>query len=415
MKSKIAIFFYFVTIVGMLCSNTILTIAMAGLVAVALFEIEIQPFRLGFNPSLPTTFQRLMQRPDYLAVVGIFILVVFSIWNSDSVKDWHNDVIVKLPLLVLPLAFLNHPPLSQRQLAHVFYIFLGCTALASLGVGMNYALDFDAITESIRKGKSVPTPIHHIRFSLLMAFSVVVGIWLIFIQHYWKYHWEKWLIMALTAFVFVMQHILSVRSGLLVMYAALGLMAVYYVFYTRKMWLFAVIIPLMLAVPVGAYYTFPSLKNKVDYLKYDLFMFKYGNRDGFSDGQRLVSWEMGWEVWKDNLWFGTGIGDLKIALEKKYAAEYPNLSPKKPHNQFLTFAASTGLVGLVAFTMLFFVPLFYRKHYRFVVFAGFYTIMTLSLMFENTLATQFGVGIYSFFLMVLLLSKVSDTFKVSDT
>lgn len=412
MKSKITIFFYFVTIVGLLCSRTLLTIAMAGLVAVALFDIELRPLRLGLNPSLKTTFQRLFKRADYLAIVGIFVLTVLSFLNSEATKDLTNDIRLKLPFLVLPLAFLNHPRLSQRQLAHVLYIFLSCTALACLGVGINYMLDFDYITNSIYVGKSVPTPIHHIRFSLLVAFSVVVGIWLIFIKHQWKYRWERWLIIGLTSFVFIMQHVLSVRSGLLVMYAALGLMAIYYVFYTRRLWLFAVIIPLMLAAPLTAYYTIPSLKNKVDYLKHDLFMFKHGNREGFSDGQRFVSWEMGWEVWKDHFWFGTGIGDLKNELSKQYQSHYPDLEPKRPHNQFLTVAASMGLVGLMLFTGLFFLPLFYKRHYRFVVFAAFYTIMTLSLMFENTLATQFGVSIYLFFVMLLMLLKASDTLKV---
>jgi len=402
MKSKIAIFFYFATIVGLLCSRTLLTIAMAGLVAAALFNVEIKPFRFGFNPSLKTTFQRLFKRPDYLAIIGIFILALFSFGNSSETKFLIKDIVLKLPFLILPLAFLNHPKLSQRQLAHVFYIFLACTSIACLGVGINYYLDFAYITNSINLGKSVPTPIHHIRFSLLVAFATVVGFWLIFIRHYWKYNWEKWLIIGLTGFVFLMQHVLSVRSGLVVMYAALSIMAIYYVFYTKKLWLFGVFIPLMIALQLVAYHTIPTLKNKVRYLLYDLDMFKNGNRAGFSDGQRLISLSMGAEVVKENLVFGTGIGDLKTELAKQYATHYPDLKPKLPHNQFLTITASMGFVGLAAFTFLFFFPLFYHRNYRFVVMASFYTIMTLSFMFENTLATQFGLTIYLLFLLLIL-------------
>ncbi len=409
-KYELAIFFYFVCIVGLLCSRTLLTISMVGFVAVALFDVKIRPFRLGINPDLVKNIKRLFKRPDYLALIGIFLLVVVSFWNSDSTKDLMTDIRIKLPFLLLPLAFIQFPKLSSRQLAHVLYLFLICTSLACLGVGINYLLDYKYITNSINLGKSVPVPIHHIRFSLLVAFSVAVGLWLIFLRHSWKYTWEKRLIIALTAFVFFMQHVLSVRSGLVVMYAAIGVMAIYYIFHTKKMWLFAVILPLMAIVPLIAVQTIPTLKNKIGYLLYDLDMFSQGNRAGFSDGQRFISWYIGAEVIQENPVFGTGIGDLKGELTKKYAANYPDLEAKLPHNQFLLQASSMGITGLVAFLILYFIPLFYRRNYRFVLFASFYTIITLSFLFENTFSTAFGVGIFIFFVLLLMKRDVGNQF-----
>ncbi len=401
-RKEVSIFFYFLFLIALFCSKTLLTIAMIGLLAVGVFEIQLKPFRLGFNPNYWKNLKQLPRRKDLLAVIGVFLLIVLSYWNSEATADWSNQVRVKLPFLLLPLAFVQLPRLSERQLAHVFYIFLLLATLACVGTGINYALDYKYITNSINLGKSIPTPIHHIRFSLMIAFSVVAGVWLRFIGHYWLKPSEKHLIATLTGFLFVFQHVLSVRSGLVVLYAALVIMSIYFVFYTKKIKLFAIILPLLVIVPLVAVQTIPTLKNKIGYLRYDLDMFRNGNRAGFSDGQRFISWEIGGIVFQKNSTWGTGFGDLKNELANVYKTNYPDLKPKLPHNQFLLFAAGMGWTGLLAFVTLFLFPLFYKKNYRFVVFAAFYTIITLSFLFENTLSSAFGTGIYLFFLLILM-------------
>ena len=60
------------------------------------------------------------------------------------------------------------------------------------------------------------------------------------------------------------------------------------------------------------------------------------------------------EVAKQHLFFGTGIGDSRDALQRLYErGENPNLYPLAfhdgPHNQYLTFLTKLGLVGLFLF------------------------------------------------------------------
>lgn len=401
MRRELAFFFYFVFLVGLLCSRTILTIAMMGIFAIGLVEIHAKPFKIGFNPLFFKNIVHLSQRKELLAFMGIYFLIVLGAGNFNA-PDAVSNARIFLPFLLLPLGFLQLPRLSQLELSLLFFIFIILASLVCIGVGINYALDFKYITNSINLGKSIPTPVHHIRFSLLVAFSVVVGIWLIYERFFWRKPWERYLIGGLTAFLFIFQHILSVRSGLVVMYAACGLMMIYLIFLSKKMWLFAVLVPLMFIVPLTAYWTIPSLQNKVRYLLYDLDMMRHGNLDGFSDGQRFISWKMGIDIIKEKPVLGIGMANLKDNLAERYQAEYPDLKPKKPHNQFLTIGAGTGLVGLSIFLVLFFTPLFYKKHYQRPPFMAFYTIIILSFLFENTLATSVGMSCFLFFALVMV-------------
>lgn len=400
-RQKIASFFCVFYLAMMFCSPAWVSMAMIGLAATAVFDIDFRPFKFGLNRAFFKNLV-LLKRPDYLAIFSIFFIVLLSGLNSDSLDFWNKQINLKLPFLILPIIFVNLPKLNERQFSSIIYSFLIIATIAATGTMINYVMDYAYITERIHNGTPIPTPIHHIRFSILMAIAVICGIWLRYTEYVFKYNWEKHLISFLTFFLFAVAHILSVKSGLASLYIAFGLMAFYYIIHTKRFWLFAVIFPILFLLPIGAYYTIPALKNKIDYFKYDVDMFTKGNRDGFSDGQRIASLDMGWMVFKENLAFGTGIGDLKNELQIKYKKYYPDLEPKLPHNQFLLFASSSGLSGLLAFFLAFLIPFFYKKRYRFVLFAAFYVILGLSFMFETTLSTAIGTSIYLIFVLLMM-------------
>lgn len=407
-RQQVTLLFCVFYIATLFFSPAWLSIAMICLAAAAVFDVEIKPLRLGFNKSFFKNLV-LLKRPDYLAILSIFFIVLLSGLNSDSLDFWSKQVRLKLPFLILPIIFVNLPKFNSRQFTGLIYAFLIISAITALETMINYALDYAYITKRIHNGTPIPTPIHHIRFSILMAMAVVAGIWLRYTEYMLKYNWEKHFITFLTIFLFVVAHVLSVKTGLVCLYAALGLMAFYYIIHTKRFWLFAVIFPTLILLPIGAYYTIPALKNKIDYFKYDVDMFTKGNRDGFSDGQRIASLDLGWMVFKENLVFGTGIGDLKNELEIKYDKYYPDLKPKLPHNQFLLLAASSGISGLFAFIIAFLIPLFYQKRYRFVLLSAFYIILGLSFMFETTLSTAIGTSVYLIFLLLILQREQLNT------
>ena len=87
---------------------------------------------------------------------------------------------------------------------------------------------------------------------------------------------------------------------------------------------------------------------------------------------------------------GCGAGDLKHETEAIYRAEYPDLKPTLPHNQFLFAWAGTGLVGLLAFVLCFFAPFVRRLRDPYVW--CYLSVAGVSMMFEYTFETQIGAA-----------------------
>ena len=108
---------------------------------------------------------------------------------------------------------------------------------------------------------------------------------------------------------------------------------------------------LLVSVPVLAYKMVPSFYNKINYAKYELWMQRQGEaHDQLSDAGRLLSWRIGYDIWQAHPWLGVGPGNLKQEVMAVYAEDYPGVTRKRmPHNQFLSVAAGSGIVGLLVF------------------------------------------------------------------
>lgn len=392
---RIALVAYSTFLVGLLCSRTLLTVGMV-LMVVASWVTQDEAGRWAFNAQWRRPWAAL--RPTHWAMIGIWVLIGLSAFNSTNLHEWAQQWRVKLPFLVMPIAFAMLPRLSEKQFNGLLRAFVALTAVAGAGVLINYALDFEAITDSLHRGKSIPTPIHHIRFSLLVALSVVCGSWLLLHTR----DAPRWLWLALTVFNLVTVHILTVRSGLLTLYAGMGLLLVMTLWQRRQRWLVLAIVVGLPLLPLAAYWTIPSVQSKVGYMLQDLDMFRQGRIKGFSDGQRLVSLMVGWQVFQDAPHTGVGVGDLRDSMTAYYAAAYPELEAKLPHNQWLWLAASLGWVGLLAFAGLWIWPLLRVRRFLDPLWAAFYGMMFLSFQVENTLSTAFGTGIFLFFLLLLV-------------
>ena len=248
----------------------------------------------------------------------------------------------------------------------------------------------------------MPTPRNHIRFSLTLALGIIAGAYLYWEKFYLKYRWEPKMILGVTAFLFVFIHLLSVRSGLACLYMAIICLSARHVYLTRNYWIgFGVLLFLLLA-PVVAYYTIPSFKAKIAYVKYDRWI-RANDKPGedYSDSARLVSLKIGMQIGNEHPLVGIGAGNLKPEVYRRYAELYPEVEePKMPHNQFVSVYAGTGIIGLLLFLVAFLYPLFYNKNYRNPLFLGFHVIVFTSFLAENTIENSIGVAFYASYLLL---------------
>ncbi len=348
--------------------------------------------------------------------VFFFLLVLVSGLYSDDLTQWLERLRIKIPFLLMPLAFWvsTRPSTLQlnRTLYFIWFLMLGC-ALFSIGM---YLQDMEGITESISRGKSMPTPFNHIRFSLMVVFAAVIGYHLLKERFVGKFAWERSILMVGTAFLIIFTHIWAIRSGLLALYVCLVAIMLYEIWRTRKWLWLAVILVVMPTIPVVAYYVVPTFKNKVGYMMYDLQRFKEGDTAAYSDARRLRSLEVSWEAGKEEKWLGVGYGDIKATMLKEYQEHHPDLladNSLDPHNQFLYVFVGLGFVGLAFFAWAVLYPLWMAWKWDNILFACFNLIALVSFIPEYPLENQVGTAFYLTMLFFLYFAvKPKDEPKV---
>ncbi|MFK7946684.1 MAG: O-antigen ligase family protein [Saprospiraceae bacterium] len=380
-------------------SPALLTISLVSFFALAVYD--------GFfNKDFKTKWQNFISNKSYVAVTSIFVIIAYSGIYSELTPFYWDRVRVALPFLIVPFAFSSLPKLSERQYQLVLYFLLIAISIASFGTLANYLSDYAFYNKELGYGRPIPTPIHHIRFSLLIAFTITVGMWLFVKKVVYRYTWERWLILSLTGFLFIFIHILTVRSGIAVMYLTLFCLSLQYIFKTKRYILGGSVVLMIMAAPFLAYQLVPSFKNRIAYAIYDFQNMQNGNVKNFSDGERMISYEAGFQVGNQSPWFGVGIGNLNKEISQFYAKKYPELIVKRPHNQFIFFYAAIGIIGTIGFLLAFFLPFFHNYNFKDELILAFYIIMFLSFMVETTIGSAIGIAYYIFLLLLLVKHKV---------
>lgn len=398
-------------------SPFLLSISMWGLVFSALWqcvETAQQKQPPGANKwwgGLRLAFQNFSRQPVLLALALLLAVPALSYFWSVNIPFWAERVRVRTPFFVLPFAFANLPVLTQRQYKLVLYLLVWTMVVLCIGVGIHFLLNFDNIIDDLQHGRPVPVPRNHIRFNLLVVTAIFSGGWLWAKGFWWRSPKERWALAAAVLFLFAFLHVLSVRSGIVAMYAVLLYTAGWLVWQTRRWKIALAVAALVLAGPFIALKTLPSLQQRLGYMRYDWEQYKKNAGSHYSDSERFVSLSAGLKIWRESPLLGAGAGDLPMEVQRIVNDDFPQytLEPKLPHNQFLYILASTGLLGLVLSFFAFFAPLSMRQNRRFYPLVAFQVMVFVSFLVEYTIETAIGVAFYLFYtLWFWKMSKGED-------
>ncbi len=410
---NIAVFFYCLLISAMVISPAFLSISMIILCVLAVFRFEIikGKISLGLNTEGIKRMKNIFKYPSFAVLLLFFAITALWFYPIGELDYLLTRLQVKIPFIVLPFAFLGLPRFSKDDFKKVIYFMLVFFSIVSLGVLVNYFQNYEIITEQIKRGQHIPTPKNHIRYSLLVASTIMGGIFFLFGTFQQKYKWERWLVILLTVFLFVFIHLLSVKSGLLVLYASLSFGLLQFIWLEKQVLKGLLGLLCLFLLPFLAYKTIPSFKNKVQYFEYDIKMYK--NKEGaqYSDSGRLASIHTGWEIAKKNWLLGVGSSNIRqevSAYYKEHFPDYPTIFMM--HNQFLYALAIAGVLGLFLTLFAFFYPLFYHQNYKHPLFLNFYFSIFVIIMLEHALENAVGVAHYVFFLLLFLsyLNRKTD-------
>lgn len=343
----------------------------------------------------------------------IFFLYTFStLLNSTApFSESLDEILMKSGFFILPFAFSVTPGLKERNILLIYYFFLLVLSVTALGTFINFLLHFKEISESYIHSKIMPTPVNHVRYSLILAFGVISGAYLYYRDFYYKYNWEKKLILFLTLFLFAFIHILSVRSGILALYCAITVGGIAYAKSSGQWKPVLGAFLALLVLPFACWFFVPTFQNKVSNTFEDLKRLgEKGAGKDYSLAGRVESYKVAAVLINENPILGTGPANLEAEVTSTYKRIFnmPEEGDYKflvPHNQFLHTAAATGILGLIIFIFCFYYPLF-KKGYKNPLMLTHYVILTVSFMFEATLETQTGTNYALIFaLLPLFIQK----------
>lgn len=116
--------------------------------------------------------------------------------------------------------------------------------------------------------------------------------------------------------------------------------------------------------------------------------------------QRYLYLDAGWKIARENLVFGVGNGDVQQVFNKYYESIDSPLKERwrrRAHNQFLTFLIAFGIIGLIISLVALVAPLFLTGRQHSFLAVGFFILMLLSMINEDTLETSVGAAFVAFF------------------
>jgi O-antigen ligase len=374
---------------GLLFSRALLSSGMIFFVLVSLFHKAILQ-------QLKTFFAS----PFLWSMSLLFALPSISGFWSEDLSQWSHVVRIKLPLLLLPVCFAGE--IKSKDWENTCYIFLVlifggiCSSLWQYGQNMN------AIHAAYLRAYTIATPLgnDHVRFSLLVVIAIFTILFLLAngVKKDKRITRSILLFLAVTNFIYL--HVLAARTGLVCFYVGVLVFVVWLLYQHKRKNLF---LPLLIFfLPIAAYFIFPTFRNKIRYLKYDLsFVQKNIYVPGSSDGNRLASVKAGWALLEQEPFAGVGFGDIKNETVKFYEKNYPQMSISDkilPSSEWMIYGSGTGWLGLGFFSFVMLVPFFLKGLRKNIFWILLNIFIAISYLFDIGLEVQYGVFIHAFVL-----------------
>ena len=340
-----------------------------------------------------------------LAASTFLILHIGFLLCAPSLPDAFNQIWIRLPWLIIPISIAAIKNITKQMILFLIGFLIFTITVSGIIVIINYFSNFEYFTQQISMGKPIPTPLNHIRFSLMVAFTGVTSIFFTIKNQTRFTSFDKYIFLFTSIFQFALLHILAVRSGLLSYYIALFFLFIYFSVNLKKWWLLPLVIVFISATPYLAYQNIESFKNKVDYMVYDLNELKNGNVGHNSDARRIRAVQIASELIKEKPILGYGIGSVNKTMQNYYATYMPEVSlenQKIPHNQFVFTLLELGIIGLLILVLVLLVPLSVTLWFKNPLFICLWIIIVSSCMVENTFESQLGLSFYLIFASLLL-------------
>lgn len=330
-----------------------------------------------------------------------FTLLIGMLYTEDKILGW-NNLETKLALLVTPIVAFLGLQLNKQQIEKSLVYFVYSLAIAliiCLITAVFRYYESGDVYEFYYGNLSLFK--HPGYFAMYLNFGFVLSI-----QAAANYAFgRKWLLIALSLFFCFGILLLNSRTAIIVLLLLIpiNLWALVKSGFSIRNTIF-----MLLLLVGGILYFSTQAKPVANRIKHAQIELKESlgndNKKLSNSGVRLFIWKESLNVFKENLFFGVGTGDVRSELLIRYNTNEINVAAEKnynAHNQFLQAAMATGIFGLIALLMMVMVPLYLGIKHNLLLLIAFYSITFMSFFTESMLERQDGVMYFAVFNVIL--------------
>jgi O-antigen ligase len=381
-------------IAGLLFSRGVLSVAMIVL------------FLNAFHPlTLKKTWEDWKKNRFALFCLLFFASYFISgLWSTDT-GNWLKFVQIKLPFLILPFAFFSIP-LEQAKFQRAV---MGGVLLVLL-VGMCYSFYFLVVNpQFLTQYLHLPSPVEgdYIRFTIALVLGIQFVVYQFLHRKELLSRRDKTVLLLWGLLAVAYIHIQAAKSGLLCFYL---LLLVYIIWLLPRKWKWLIILfPVLGIAGIWSLSSLPSVQKQIKNFSYEQKVWETNDTAMFNKSSsfvpRLISYKAALEVIRDHPVSGTGAGDMKVEIDKKYEEKYPNIRPVFrliPHNQFICTMLVIGIPLSLFLVLMVLSPL--RPGPANVHTIATMVIMITGMLIEAMLEVQYGVFVYLFFTLFWIVS-----------
>jgi hypothetical protein len=226
------------------------------------FMMSLSQFIIAFgwvlSGNILSKFKSFFQNKLALAIASIFLIHIIGLIYTEDFHYAFKDLRTKLPLLIFPLLISTGPPITKKGLEKIIFLFCGSVLIATLYCtavwrGWTY--------HKIHDIRDISVYISHIRFGLMIAFSVIYLGYFIY-QYYKTYPPTVTIIISLIILWFlIFLVILEAITGLCILGITIFFLLCYLIWKKKNLYLRIALFAVLISFPMYlTYYVYQIYK-----------------------------------------------------------------------------------------------------------------------------------------------------------
>lgn len=366
--------------------------------------ILIALIRLSFPEERKAMFLRFKENKLLWMLPLLYLIYVLGLGWTSNFKYAGLDLQIKLTFFLLPIT-IGTLHFSYHQTKKVLYGFVVGTFIASVYLLIKaYSVYLETNDSLSFFYASFTSPLMHpTYFGMYVNFALII---LLAQVGKGAIDWKLFCIGGALTFFFIVAILIEARTAqAATLITVLGMM-LYNLVKRNYSTSSLLLLCFLIFFCVGANRYLNSISNRYQLVVSAMeSKTQTDNKKQYdSTTGRIEIWKLAGGVIRENIFLGTGTGDVRDELVKTYYAndfEYGYAKKLNAHNQFLQIWATVGIIGLLLFVMALLLPLLKLGVYPQLVFPAFLVLILLNALTESTMEVQRGVLFFALFYSLL--------------